>query len=206
MTAAPARGPYAKSAEIRRRIVEACADALGETGFYGVTMKDVARRAGVSYTGLLHHYSRKEDLLVAVLQLRSDESTEHLRSASALDPAEHPLEALRGMLAVLDRNEQQPGLVELHTVLSAEATSPDHPAHEYYVERSRAFRRFFRDIFAALAERDLLSSPIDPETLATMTVSLINGVQTQWLLDRESVSMPAAIHAFLGDLVPELTR
>ncbi|MGY1773149.1 TetR/AcrR family transcriptional regulator [Blastococcus sp. SYSU D00813] len=201
-----ARGPYAKSAEIRRRIVEACADALGETGYYGVTMKDVARRAGTSYTGLLHHYSRKEDLLVAVLQLHADEATEHLRSAAALDPAQHPLEALRGMLAVLDRNERQPDLVELHTLLSAEATSPDHPAHGYYVERSRAFRRFFRDIFAGLAERGLLSSSTDPETLATMTVSLINGVQTQWLLDREAVSMPAAIRAFLGGLVPELGR
>ncbi|MCZ2816342.1 TetR/AcrR family transcriptional regulator [Modestobacter sp. VKM Ac-2984] len=198
------RGPYAKSADIRHRIVEACVDALAETGFHGVTMKDVARRADLGYTTLLHHYSRKEDLLAAVLRLRADESTEYLHSAQALDPATHPLEALRGMLAVLVDNEQRPGIIELHVVLSAEATSPHHPAHSYYAEQSRALRDFYRLAFATLATQGRLHSPLDPETLATMTVSLVRGLQAQWLLDRETVSVPTVIRAFLSSLVPDL--
>jgi AcrR family transcriptional regulator len=205
MTATP-RGPYAKSADVRRRIVEACAEAIGEAGFRGATMKDIARRAGISHTGLLHHYASKEQLLGAVLRLRVDESTEYLRSARALDPADNPLEALRGMLAVLADDERRPGLVELHCTLSAEASSPDHPAHRYYAERSRLARDFYRRAFAALAERGQLRSTTDPEVLATMTVSLHHGLEAQWLLNRESVDIPATFRAFLGSLVPDLAQ
>ena len=206
MTGATTRGPYAKTAEVRRRIVEACVEAFGETGFRGATMKDIARRAGISHTGLLHHYASKEDLLGAVLQMRVDESTEYLRSARALDPGDHPLEALRGMLAVMADDERLPGLVELHCTLSAEASSPDHPAHPYYADRSRLARAYYRRAFAALAERGQLRSSTDPGTLAVMAVALYNGLQSQWLLDRDGVDIPAAFRAFLVSLVPELVR
>jgi AcrR family transcriptional regulator len=206
MTGRALRGPYAKSADVRRRIVEACAEAFRETGFRGATMKDIAQRAGISHTGLLHHYARKEDLLAAVLKLRVDQSTEYLRSAQALDPGDHPLGSLRGMLDVLAEDQQRPGLVELHCTLSAEASSPDHPAHPYYAERSRAARSFYRTAFTALAERGQLQSSIDPENLATMTVSLYHGLQSQWLLDRASVDIAAALRGFFCLLVPELDR
>ncbi|MEU4226974.1 TetR/AcrR family transcriptional regulator [Nonomuraea sp. NPDC026600] len=206
MTATTSRGPYAKTAAIRRRIVEACVDAFGETGFYGATMKDVAKRAGSSYTGLLHHFPRKEDLLTAVLELRDERSSEYLESAHALDPSSNPVETLRGMLAVIVDNELQPGLMELHCVLSGEATSPDHPAHAYYTERYRMLRQFFGKAFRALADRGELRSAIDPETLATMTIALINGLQEQWLFDRDSVQMESAIRQFLGSAVPALAE
>ncbi|MBB2914180.1 AcrR family transcriptional regulator [Streptosporangium becharense] len=204
MTQSTSRGPYAKTAAIRRRIVEACVDAFGQTGFYGATMKDVAKRAGISYTGLLHHFSSKEELLAAVLELRDERGSEYLESAHALDPDSNPVETLRGMLAVIVDNELQPGLMELHCVLSGEATSPGHPAHAYYAERYRMLRRFFAMAFRALAERGELHSASDPETLATMTIALINGLQAQWLFDRDSVQLESAIREFLAAAVPAL--
>ncbi|MFI7633419.1 TetR/AcrR family transcriptional regulator [Nonomuraea sp. NPDC049400] len=204
MTQSTSRGPYAKTAAIRRRVVEACVDAFGQTGFYGATMKDIAKRAGISYTGLLHHFSSKEELLAAVLALRDERGTAYLESAHALDPTANPVESLRGMLSVIVDNELQPGLMELHCVVSGEATSPDHPAHAYYAERYRMLRRFFGMAFQSLAERGELRSSSDPETLATMTIALINGVQAQWLFDRDSVQMERAIREFLVAAVPAL--
>ncbi|GAA2888489.1 TetR/AcrR family transcriptional regulator [Streptosporangium fragile] len=195
------RGPYAKTAAVRRRILEACVDAFGETGFYGATMKDIAKRAGISHTGLLHHFPRKEDLLLGVLELRDERGTAFLESAGALDPSVNPVETLNGMIAVVVDNELQPGLMELHCVLSGEATSAEHPAHEYYANRYRMLRRFYSAAFAALAERGQLSSPIDPETLATMTIALINGLQAQWLFDRDTVKVESAIRQFLASVV-----
>ncbi|WP_205523108.1 TetR/AcrR family transcriptional regulator [Streptomyces sp. RLB3-17] len=61
-------GPYAKAAAIKRQIVEVCTEAFGEVGFYGATMKDNAKRAGISYTGLLHHFACKEDLLAVIVE------------------------------------------------------------------------------------------------------------------------------------------
>lgn len=198
------RGPYAKTAEVRRRILEACVDAFGETGFYGATMKDIAKRAGISHTGLLHHFPRKEDLLLGVLELRDERGTAFLQSASALDPSQNPVETLNGMIAVIVDNELQPGLMELHCVLSGEATSVEHPAHEYYANRYRMLRRFYSAAFAALAERGQLKAPIDPETLATMVIALINGLQAQWLFDRDTVKVESAIREFLASVVTGL--
>ncbi|MFI5891147.1 TetR family transcriptional regulator [Actinoplanes sp. NPDC051513] len=53
-------------------------------------MKDTAKRAGISYTGLLRHFPRKEELLVALLEARALQSTALLESAGALDPRGRP--------------------------------------------------------------------------------------------------------------------
>lgn len=204
MTATTARGPYAKSAEVRRRILEVCADAFAETGFHGASTKDIAQRAGISHTGLRHHFPRKEDLLAAVLELRDERSTRFLRSADAVDPAAHPVEALRGMLDLVVDHELQPGLLQLHCVVAAEATAADHPAHAYYAERYSRLRTFYATAFTALADRGQLRSSVDPDTLATMTVALVKGLEEQWLFDRETVRIEHAIRTFLGSVAPEL--
>ncbi|WP_198653651.1 TetR/AcrR family transcriptional regulator [Actinocorallia populi] len=202
MASQTSRGPYAKSAAVRRRVLEACVEAFAQTGFHGATMKDIAKRAGISYTGLLHHFPRKEDLLIAVLEFRGEQSARLLEAVDALDPAEHPLEVLRGMLAVTADNERSPGLLELHCVMSGEAVSPEHPAHAYYTERYRNLRRFYTAAFTALAERGELCSPVAPAALATMTISLLNGLQAQWLYDRDTVDLAGCLRAFLVTFAP----
>ncbi|WP_329539059.1 TetR/AcrR family transcriptional regulator [Streptomyces sp. NBC_01358] len=204
MTASTSRGPYSKTAEVRGRILQACMEAFGETGFRGATMKDIAARADISQTGLVHHFPGKEDLLLAMLDLRERRSIRFLESTEALDPGAQPIQALRGMLGVLVENELQPGLMELHCVLSGEATNPDHPAHTHYAERYRNLRQFYEAVFSALAERGELTSPIEPAVLATMTIALINGLQQQWLFDRDSVNVEGAIHTFLLSIIPGL--
>src|SRR4051812_6370185 len=195
------RGPYAKSAQVRRRVVEACVDAFAETGFHGATMKDVAQRSGISLNGLLHHFPKKEDLLTAVLEFSFEQSVTFLRSARALAPATDPVAALRGLVAVIVENEFKPGLMELHCVLQGEATAPSHPAHDYFSGRARNGRIFVADVFRPLAAEGRLRSDIAPDTLATMTLALIDGLQEQWLLDRPSVDVETAIRQFLGALV-----
>ena len=200
------RGQYSKSAEVRRRILNGCIEAFAETGFYGANMKDIARRSGISYTGLLHHFPNKEILLAAVLELREEQSVAFLRSAEALDAGVDPMKALHGMLAVVVESELKPGLMELNCVLSGEATAPDHPAHDYFARRSRAARGFYTEVFATLARQGRLRSAADPATLATMTVALIGGLQSQWLLDRSSVELESALRKFLHSFIPDFER
>ncbi len=181
-------------------------EAFAATGFYGATLKDVAARAGISFTGLLHHFPHKEDLLMAVLEFRAEQGRRLLEEAEALDPVGHPLRALRGMLAITLDNASHPGLVELHCVMSGEATSPEHPAHGYYTDRFGKLRRFYTAAFTALAERGELRSEIPPAVLADMTISLLNGLQGQWLYDRDGVDVEGGVRAFLGSVVPTLAE
>ena len=54
-----------RSAETRRRLLNATIDLLIERGYARLTTADIAKRAGVSNGARVHHFRTKEDLVVA---------------------------------------------------------------------------------------------------------------------------------------------
>lgn len=195
---------YAKTAEVRRGILDACLSAFGDAGFHGASMAEIARRAGISHTGLLHHFPRKESLLTAVLDLQDKRSAAYLAEHSALDTGSDPVALLRGMAATLVDRDHKPGLVELTAVLSGEATRLGHPAHDYFAERYRDIRRFMTRLFTRLRDEGRLSSELAPETLAAVVIAAMDGLHTQWLYDRAEIDVDAMVEALLTSIVPEL--
>lgn len=169
---ATGRGPYAKTAGVRRRIVEACLEVFIESGYRATTMKAVAERAGISQRGLVHHFPDKEELLAAVLEARD-------RRTGPGHPELGNARALAKVLRTHFETLAQPGFPELHTVLSGEAISRDHPAHGYYQERYASLRLYIAASFDALRAQGRLRSPIDSGTLATMVIGLMDGLQVQ---------------------------
>jgi len=80
------RGPYAKSVEVKRGILEACIAAFGSGGFHGASMAEIARRAGISHTGLLYHFPQKEALLTAVLEMQDQRAAAYLEKNDQARP------------------------------------------------------------------------------------------------------------------------
>src|SRR3954453_15512572 len=72
-----------RTATTRAALLAATVDALVEVGYRGTTTSDVARRAGVSYGALLHHYPPKTDLLCAAVAHVLDQRTAEFRKAMA---------------------------------------------------------------------------------------------------------------------------
>ena len=56
-----------RTAATRGALLAATVEVLVERGYRGTTTQDVARRAGVSYGALLHHFPTKADLLCAAV-------------------------------------------------------------------------------------------------------------------------------------------
>lgn len=195
---------YAKTAAVRRGILDACLTIFGESGFHGASMAEIARRAGISHTGLLHHFPRKEDLLTAVLELQDERSADYLTRNSALDTDTDPLDALRGMATTLIERDQRVGLVELNAVLTGEATAPAHPAHDYFATRYRNIRSFMTRLFTRLGDEGRLSTGLPPEHLAALTIAATDGLHTQWLFDRSAVDVDACVAELMAAFVPEL--
>ena len=81
----------------------------------------------------------------------------------------------------------------------AEAVTPDHPAHEYVIGLARRFRAQLRADLAAEQAAGRIREDLDLELTATQLVALIEGVQSEWLLDR-SVDMPTVVRSFAEDL------
>lgn len=195
----PKRKSYAKSAAIRQRILDACVDAFGISGFYGATMKDIAARAGMSHTGLLHHFPTKEELLLAVLAYR-DERGRVLVKAAMHDVDDSPENALRSMLMAVIANEREPGLTALHATLSAEATNPDHPAYGYFRERYRTVRTYYEARFEELRKLGHLVTSMTPRALAYSFTAIMDGLQVQWLYEDGDFQMEEVIEEFLTSI------
>lgn len=57
-----------RTAETRARIVAAVVESIAEVGFQRTTATEIARRAGVTWGAVQHHYGGKDGILLAVLE------------------------------------------------------------------------------------------------------------------------------------------
>ena len=191
---APAAGPgaaiappdgrtrYANGERRRAEIVDAAMAVFAEQGFNNLSLRQIAEAVGV-----------KDAILQAVLTRR--EETEARWRADLF--AKHGL--LEALPRIMEHNAAIPGLIQLDSLMRAEAVNPDHPAHEYAVGLARRFRAQLRADLAAEQAAGRIREDLDLDLTATQLAALIEGVQSEWLLDR-SVDMAAVVRSFAEDL------
>ncbi|WP_432512547.1 TetR/AcrR family transcriptional regulator [Kineococcus sp. SYSU DK001] len=182
------RGEYAKGRARRAQILTEAVAVFAESGYRAASLRDLAARCGLSHAGLLHHFGGtaaggKAALLLAVLEQRDeqDAATADLRSGTGR-------ERLDALVEVVRRNTGRRGIVELFTVLSAEATAADHPAHAFFAER-------YRRIVTAVADAFTDCGHPRPRSAAQRLVAVVDGLQVQWLTHPDEVDMVAEVRA-----------
>ncbi|MDX3853639.1 TetR/AcrR family transcriptional regulator [Streptomyces sp. AK02-01A] len=185
-----ARRGYAKGRAKRSEILGQAMSMFGEAGYRGASLRTIATRCGLSHPGLLHHFPTKESLLLAVLEHR-DEVDEAWLSLG--DPV--GVDRLRRLVDLAALNATRRGIVELFSVLAAEATAADHPAHAYFVRRYRASVADARSAYQQARDEDALRAGIDPDAAAQQLIALMDGLQVQWLLSDCATDMAGVMHA-----------
>lgn len=195
-TGARTRREYAKSAGRRQQIVDAAVEVFSSAGYRRGSLRDVADKVGLSQAGLLHHFPSKEHLLEAVLTWR-DDVTQQLMG----DPLPQGVDFLRAMVKAAEHNATTPELVEFHVIVSAEGTSACHPVHEYFVDRYARVLAFTREAFERAAEEGQLRPGTDCASAARTLIAVMDGLQIQWLLDREGVNMADDLRRYLQPLL-----
>ncbi|MEN2740875.1 helix-turn-helix domain-containing protein [Microbacterium sp. X-17] len=191
------RGAYAKTDEKRRVILDAALEVFAQSGYRAGSIRDIAERVGMSEAGLLHHFPNKSALLAAVLE-RRDVRGEQL---VPIDDASIGRATIAGLLELASYNASTPGVVALYCTLSAEGTSPDHPAHEYFVRRYDWMREGLEKAFTVIQREGGLQPGVRPLSAAVRTVALMDGLQVQWLLDRDVLDMTEELRGFLRTIV-----
>ncbi|MET8224798.1 TetR/AcrR family transcriptional regulator [Streptomyces sp. NPDC005301] len=174
-----------RSEERRAEIVRAAVEVIAGRGYRGASLAAVAERVGLTQQGLLHYFPTKEALLVAVLRERDQ--------WDAVPDSRWRLDLLRSLV---EYNAMRPGIVQTFSALLGESVTEGHPAREFFTERYTAVRA---NMAAVLREQygERLPSGLTPERAAPLLVAVMDGLQYQWLLDPESVDMPAAFRDFL---------
>jgi len=108
--------------------------------------------------------------------------------------------ALRRLVALVAYNTTKPGVVDLFCTLSAEATSPDHPAHAYFQNRYEWTRSSLAVAFGKVEAGGGLRPGVSPEIAARGTIAMMDGLQVQWLMDRSSLNMAEELRRYFRQI------
>jgi AcrR family transcriptional regulator len=194
----PDQRPYAtllaKGEDRRQRILAAAQRLLVRHGARGTTLGQIARAAGVTPAGLLHHFTSKEQLLHAALDARDayDEAN--------LDQSGDILERLE---RVVQRFMQAPELVGMFAVLLAENLHPDAPLHDRFLARYRAAVEAVSEGIREGQRSGRFRTDLDPVVKAVEIVAFLQGVETSWLLE-PSIPVTEVFREYVASLARQL--
>ena len=194
------RGPYAKSAQRSRDILDAAATIFATHGYHGGSLRDIARELDVSPTSIVHHFGSKYELLEAVLE-RADATTSGDREFD-FDAACTDRGVVSATLERVQSSLERPELLRLFAILAAESSAVSHPAHEWFVAR---YRRKADELAAAFAYDQAvgrIDQQRDSHQLGRLLIATWDGVQLQWLID-SAADMEKAMVLFFRSALPE---
>ena len=168
---------------------------FSEKGYRGTSLASIAAAVDLTEPGLLHYFPSKVKLLQGVLEYREradEQKYSHLVDSDSLE-----FNVLAGALEhLVADNQDKPALIRLFTVLVAESIRTDHPSHDFFLDRYRLVRRIYGEVFTRLQAEGQIRSDVDPEQLGVLVMSVMDGLQIQWLLDPESVDMAESFKVF----------
>lgn len=180
----------------RRRILDLAAQIIGEKGYYGFSLHDLAQRCGLTNGGLLYHFASKDSLLVAVLRDRDTKNTEAIMAEFGHDiDAYADLDVLiKTLHAIAVRASRQPELVRLFAMLQGEALSPEHPAHSFFEDRDTALQAGFAGMVAPHVG--------DPQATACQLLAMLSGLELVWLKSKCNLDLVELWDRSLALLLP----
>jgi len=182
----------------KEQVVRAAIRLFGQSGYHGATLAEIAKAAGVTEPGLLHHFPSKAHLLTEVLAER--DRLDHER----FDPSRRgqPGNLLASLQALVEYNQTVPGLVQLFTVLVAESIDEHHPGHEFFKRRYQNMRRQSLEAVRQAQAQGDIRDDIPAEDLVVLVVALMDGLQIQWLYEPDKIDM-AGLFELLTRLVTQ---
>lgn len=178
---------YTNGRATKAEIVARAAESFAKNGFYGASVRGIAREAGVDHSTLIHHFGSKTMLLLAVLEWHDAQNGSPV---SAQSPATAESIAA-GLVSVAKRNRAAPGLVQLLSVMSAEAGSAAHPARPALRDR----HRILIEVISSAIERQRSSGAVahdglTPEEGAALVLATWEGLQVYDALHPGDIDLP----------------
>lgn len=188
-------GSSAKGAAKREAILDAALAVFGEVGLHGASLREIAGRVGVSHQSLMHYFPTKNELLMSVLRRRDERLRRHFADDGGM--------AIGELISLAEDNRGMPGVIELYNMASAEATNAEHPAHAYYAEFYESIIASSARYLQAAADRGALRAGWTPETAARAILGMMDGLQLQWLYDKDDVRVAETMRLLVSSLISE---
>jgi AcrR family transcriptional regulator len=169
-------------------VLRAAVEAFVELGYHGATVGDIARRCGLSKPGTYHYYPRKEEMLVAILDLTMADLRERSRAAVE-EGGGDPVRRFALLVECLSLYHTHRG--DLAFIGASEMRSLD-PAHRDRIACVRTEQQRMLDAEVASAtEAGRFTTPFPHEAsraVATMCTGLAQWYRPQGPLSPEEIA------------------
>jgi AcrR family transcriptional regulator len=186
----------------RARIIDIAAELFARRGYRGTGLAAIAEEAGITPSGILHHFGSKDALLMEVL------TTHYIGHVPGLEQAyeRHTLKGLQDLFdAVADGVISREGLARLFSVVLAENLSREDPAHKHFVSRYANHRQTLTAWFEQAKRDGLVKADLDPQLIAAEMLAFMDGIQLQWLLEPGAIDLKAAYRNYVRGLLNRIS-
>ena len=166
----------------RAAILEAATREFGRRGYERARIVDIARAAGVTDAGLLHHFATKRELFLAVVELREQVyapfAETHLVSARTVFDA---------LIASAARAGLNPDLIRFRMMLTGAGGLEGHPVEGRAGTNLRRALAALEPIIAAAVASGELRADTDPRQVVLELFALNDGIRSLWAAWPEAV-------------------
>lgn len=172
MDAEPPR-PY-HHGDLRRALIDAAVELIGERGLEGATLREITRRAGVSHAAPYHHFADRNALLEAAAIESFEQLAAHLRAATHRARGDGAARVRAVIVAyarfALDRRARWRLLIEPEFVTGPAGTEVTRAAQDVHDAVAEAVR--------SAIDEGSIRRDTDPRTIAIAAWSSMHGLTT----------------------------
>lgn len=190
----------ARTVERHREILAVALDLIAESGYHGASLRELAKRLGISQPSLYHYFASKEELVEQIIEAYSSEMIAIIPPLPS-DAHAYPRMLRDYMFQLYGPESSHPKFVRF--VFSVSRINPRFGRlnREIFLERHR---QAMLPLFAPTA----LAAGIDPEQFGLALIAMINsigfGLMEETILYDEQ-PLRADFAAF-ADLVVDMTE
>jgi len=153
----------------RERLTEAAVKRFYRDGFRNVGIDQVLSDVGISKTAFYKHFESKDDLMLAVLEMKNRWLQDILRNMASARPLPSPVDRLRGLFDVVEQfigADDFQGCIFVNVAM--EFPLPHEPAHQAAAQHKQA-------IEAIVCELAQQAGAANPQELAQELCLVMEG-------------------------------
>lgn len=179
----------------KKEILDHAVELLARKGFRGTPIAEIAGSVGMTHPGLLYYFGSKERLLLEVVAERDRAEMSAFRRFLDRDGA--TVASLRDVAGFI---VDAANLTRLFAVLGTENFDVDDPLHDFFVDRYARARGLVADALVAAKRRGEAAEDLDVTQTALEVVSVLMGLELQWLMDPDAIDLIGVVDAYTTEL------
>jgi AcrR family transcriptional regulator len=187
----------------KAEIIKAAMIIFARDGYAGASLANVAKVAGLSTVGLLHHFPNKLCLLQAVLDHRDQSIASKLNEVSAVASLQGFLSFLKFIMRF---SIEDASVSQALIIINTESLSVTHPANLWFCERFAIVHEHLQAQLRLLVEAEEIRPDVDVKQVALEIAGMMDGLQIQWLRSPKEVQIEQAFTRFLERLERDLSK